>query len=146
MRCLHTTCVTILQVILSSLVQLATINHQVSSEALDVLLNLLSSLQGEQLIQLLSAWYCSVDLKLCQILHHFLFHNVHVHIMCYFVSGAEGLMVCKTLVAIAAHTTNIWDHVTPKLMTYLESKIENHHEILVLNNVVHLIFFSLTPS
>ena len=36
------------QVVLSSLVQLATINHQVSSEALDVLLNLLSSLQGEQ--------------------------------------------------------------------------------------------------
>ena len=34
------------QVILSSLFELATINHQVSSEALDVLLNLLSSLQG----------------------------------------------------------------------------------------------------
>ena len=47
------------------------------------------------------------------------------------VSGPEGLMVCQTLVAIAAHTTNIWDHVTPKLMTYLESKVEDHHEILV---------------
>ena len=33
--------------ILSSLVQLATINHQVSSEALDVLLGLLSSLHGK---------------------------------------------------------------------------------------------------
>ena len=50
------------------------------------------------------------------------------------VSGSEGLMVCQTLVAIAAHTTNIWDHVTPKLMTYLESKVEDHHEILVSCN------------
>ena len=47
------------------------------------------------------------------------------------IAGPEGLMVCQTLVAIAAHTTNIWDHVTPKLMTYLESKVEDHHEILV---------------
>ena len=48
-----------------------------------------------------------------------------------FIAGPEGLMVCQTLVDIAAHTTNIWDHVTPKLMTYLESKAEDHHEILV---------------
>ena len=35
------------QVTLSVLVQLATINNQVSSEALDVLLDLLSSLHGK---------------------------------------------------------------------------------------------------
>ena len=50
--------------------------------------------------------------------------------MCYAI-GREGLMVCQTLVAIAAHTTSIWDHVTPNLMAYLESKADAHHEILV---------------
>ena len=123
------------QVILSSLVQLATINHQVSSEALDVLLNLLSSLQGEQKIN--TAIDCMVSHNTMSIIfggegeESVFLLSVFPIMFWGYIAGPEGLMVCQTLVAIAAHTTNIWDHVTPKLMTYLESKAEDHHEILV---------------
>ena len=65
----HVQCTMPLQVILSSLVELATINHQVSSEALDVLLNLLSSLQGEQKINIATCT-CIVCTAYCTIYYY----------------------------------------------------------------------------
>ncbi len=40
-------------------------------------------------------------------------------------------MVCQTLASIAVHTPGTWNHVSPKLLEYLDSKVEDSHELLV---------------
>ena len=48
------------------------------------------------------------------------------------------MMVCQTLASIAIHAPGTWNHVTSNLLEYLDSKVEDRHELIVSreNNVV----------
>lgn len=47
------------------------------------------------------------------------------------LSGVQAGLVCKALVSLSMHTPGAWDHVTPRLLGYLEDKKDYHHEILL---------------
>ena len=43
-------------------------------------------------------------------------------------------MVCQTLASIAVHTPGTWNRVSPELLEYLDSKVEDSHELIVSSN------------
>lgn len=46
-------------------------------------------------------------------------------------TGTQAAMVCQALVSIATHAQGTWEYAAPALLKYLESKTEDHDEVLV---------------
>ena len=54
-----------------------------------------------------------------------------VCMLCFGYIGSQAVMVCQTLASIAVHTPGTWNHVSPKLLDYLDSKLEDSYKLLV---------------